>query len=484
MWPTAIKMVIKGPSGDPVAVCYHDGSILWIADTGCGYHLVPEGDVSRGKSVVVPNTGATRLHTANGEVDASECVKFSLSEIQLQKGLATILPQTPRVLSVGALCMDARATFHWPAGGTPFFTLHDGSIVWCEVHGRVPYLRTGGQSALTDLLGNPALPMVAPPSLDVSPATPPLDVAGELAPLLLDAPPALPPLSVARGPMAAKVAPPAAAASDDAAAKGPPAAYRDDPEVLPPPPPPEALPPAPAPDDAEIAPGVDDPVLVADRLERARKLEASSLRHLMTHHPKNMYCQTCCMAKMQCAPHRRKQHRFWSGKPESVTFGDQITADHIVAYSERSQGVTGDCAALVLGDKATGWLEGYAIAGKTTVDTSCALRYFAGSEVIKRAWSDNSPELIAAFHETGVTHDTSTQGRPQSNGRAERLVRRCMDGARTLSLQAGLPPCFWPSSMRAYCFAQNIDILGGDSAWNKRHGDGQWTADLPYLLGA
>jgi hypothetical protein len=157
VWPSAIKLVIKGPSGDPVAVCYHDGSILWIADTGCGYHLVPEADVSRGKSVVVPNSGATRLHTANGEVDASECVKFSLSEIQLQKGLATILPQTPRVLSVGALCMDARATFHWPAGGTPFFTLHDGSIVWCEVHGRVPYLRTGGQSALTGLLGFPRL---------------------------------------------------------------------------------------------------------------------------------------------------------------------------------------------------------------------------------------------------------------------------------------------------------------------------------------
>ena len=61
--------MIKGPCGDPVAVCYHDGSILWIADTGCGYRLVPEGDITRGKSDIVPNTGAVRLHTANGEVD-------------------------------------------------------------------------------------------------------------------------------------------------------------------------------------------------------------------------------------------------------------------------------------------------------------------------------------------------------------------------------------------------------------------------------
>ena len=59
-------------------LCFRDGSILWIADTGCGYHLVPEADISRGASDIVPNKGATRLHTANGEVDAKECVMFSL----------------------------------------------------------------------------------------------------------------------------------------------------------------------------------------------------------------------------------------------------------------------------------------------------------------------------------------------------------------------------------------------------------------------
>ena len=99
-------------------MCSEDG-ILWIADTGCGYHLVPEGDVKRGRAAVVPNPGAQRLHTANGEIDASECVKFTLAEVGLSKRLATILPETPRVLSVGALCVDEMATFTWPAGGTP-----------------------------------------------------------------------------------------------------------------------------------------------------------------------------------------------------------------------------------------------------------------------------------------------------------------------------------------------------------------------------
>ncbi len=48
-------------------------------------------------------------------------------------------------------------------------------------------------------------------------------------------------------------------------------------------------------------------------------------------------------------------------------------------------------------------------------------------------------------------------------------MRRTLDGAKTLSLRAGWPGVFWSYAMRAYCFAQNIDIVDGDSAWNKRH---------------
>ncbi len=93
VWPTARKCVIKY-KGRVAAVCSEQG-ILWIADTGCGYHLVPECDIARGKAVVVPNPGAQRLHTANGEIDSNECFKFSLQEIGLSKQLATILPETP-----------------------------------------------------------------------------------------------------------------------------------------------------------------------------------------------------------------------------------------------------------------------------------------------------------------------------------------------------------------------------------------------------
>ncbi len=146
-----VRHVILCPGITPSVNCT-PGS-LWVADTGCGYHLVPETDVSRGKSIVVQNPGARTLHTANGEVKANECVKFALHELGLDGKLATILPQTPRVLSIGALCIDDGCSFYWPAGGTPYFTLPDNRTIVCEVYGRVPYLRTGS-------VATPALPFV------------------------------------------------------------------------------------------------------------------------------------------------------------------------------------------------------------------------------------------------------------------------------------------------------------------------------------
>ncbi len=511
VWPTAVKCTIKY-QGRVLAVCSATG-ILWIADTGCGYHLVPECDVKRGRAVVVPNPGAQRLSTANGEIEANECVKFSLTEVGLNKQLATILPETPRVLSVGALCCDELATFVWPAGGTPYFTLSDGRVIYCEVHGRVPYLRTGSFSSQVGPRSSAALPLVAATLNNVPPnarqpsslTAPPPTVSNIVAPSATHpqqaqfqhsathpsqdcsqgSRPALAPSSgYAAAPNHALPAgdsdiefdldddysslpePPPAEGDEEAQPAAPPAERFEDGFAAPLSPLPRLsaaqradyaeaedgrnyethplvgaeVPPAgpPAELDAEI---VVPPVPPEDEHNvRARKAEATSLRHLLTHHPKNVYCTTSCRAKCQRAPHRRKHHRYWKGKPEPTQFGDQVTADHIVAYSDNSMGVTGHQAAVVFGDRATGYFDGFPLKGKTTPDTSHALRCFAGSERIVRAWTDNSPELIATMIAEKVVHDLATQGQPQSNGRAERLVRRTMEGTKTLLLQAGLRP--------------------------------------------
>ena len=49
-------------------------------------------------------------------------------------------------------------------------------------------------------------------------------------------------------------------------------------------------------------------------------------------------------------------------------------------------------------------------------------------------------------------------------------------------MQAGLPPPYWPYAMEHYCFLENVSVgSDGDSAWNRRHGKGQFTGPrLPF----
>ena len=91
----------------------------------------------------------------------------------------------------------------------------------------------------------------------------------------------------------------------------------------------------------------------------------------------------------------------------------------------------------MIGDRATGWFQGMPITGKGTADTHEALLAFAGTQKIQRIWTDNSPELIQSCRLMKVVHDRSTPGRPQTNGRAERLVRKVLEGTRT-SASGGL----------------------------------------------
>ena len=117
-----------------------------------------------------------------------------------------------------------------------------------------------------------------------------------------------------------------------------------------------------------------------------------------------------------------------------------------------------------------------------TADTHEALLAFAGTQKVQRIWTDNSPELIQSCRLMKVIHDRSTPGRPQTNGRAERLVRKVLEGTRTLLLQAGMPPPYWPYAMTHYCFMENVRVgADGDSAWNRRHGKGHFTGPrLPF----
>ena len=68
-------------------------------------------------------------------------------------------------------------------------------------------------------------------------------------------------------------------------------------------------------------------------------------------------------------------------------------------------GVTGDRSALVIGDRGTGYIEGFPLGTKSADETELALMEFAGNARIRRAWTDCSPELILACKRMKIVHD-------------------------------------------------------------------------------
>ena len=88
----------------------------------------------------------------------------------------------------------------------------------------------------------------------------------------------------------------------------------------------------------------------------------------------------------------------------------------------------------------------------------------------KHVYVDNAPEFIKAMEELRWNHDTSAPHRPETNGVAERAVRRVKEGTSATLLQSGLTEEWWQEAMDCYCFLRCIhDKLQGDqTAFEKR----------------
>ena len=148
--------------------------------------------------------------------------------------------------------------------------------------------------------------------------------------------------------------------------------------------------------------------------------------------------------------------------PRAEKFGDLITADHKV-LSEGCESRNNHRYAIVVQDSATQWLQAYPCKNKTSQETQRSLQKFLEPErKPKVIHTDNSLEFGKACEDLSWNHCTSTPHRSETNGIAERAVRRVMEGTSAVLLQSGLNESWWTDSMECYTDLRNVtDLLCG-----------------------
>ena len=196
------------------------------------------------------------------------------------------------------------------------------------------------------------------------------------------------------------------------------------------------------------------------RAEAEWRADAKTLRHMLTHLPKNPYCPHCQRAKMENVKLERKGG---AAAHDVANFGDLATADTMVLRGLKDRGFHGEADAIVFYDLATDYLDVLPVQSRSRGNTLEAFRRFAGGQTLKLVHSDQAPELKNAVTTLGALHRLSTPGMPKTNGVIENKVKLVLHGARVLLRQAGFEPRWWPFAVRHFAMARNIENRGNFS---------------------
>ena len=189
-----------------------------------------------------------------------------------------------------------------------------------------------------------------------------------------------------------------------------------------------------------------------------------------THFPKDRNCEICQRTKITRAPCRR---RIGGVALRAENFGDLITADHKV-HSEGCESRNNRRYAVVVQDLATQWIWSYQCKTKTSQETRRSLQKFLEpNRKPKVIYTGNSLEFGKACEDLSWNHCTSTPQRSETNGVAERAVRRVKEGTSAVLLQSGLDEKWWADSVECKTYLRNTqDLLSdGKTPYERRFGE-------------
>ena len=139
--------------------------------------------------------------------------------------------------------------------------------------------------------------------------------------------------------------------------------------------------------------------------------------------------------------------------------------------------------AIVVHHLGTQWIQSHPCKNKTSQETQRSLQKFLESErKPKVIYTDNSFEFGKACEDLSWNHCTSTPHRSETNGIADRAVRRVKEGTSAVLLQSGLNESWWADSMECYTYLRNVtDLLSdGKTPYERRFGQPFQGPTMPF----
>ena len=200
-----------------------------------------------------------------------------------------------------------------------------------------------------------------------------------------------------------------------------------------------------------------------------KRREHLGKHNVHTHFPKDRNCEICKRTIITRTPCRRRNG---GAVPRAENFGDLITAGHKV-LSDNCESRNNHRYAVVVKDLATQWIQAYPCKTKTSQETQRSWQKFLERDRNPEVtYTDNSLEFGKACEDLSWNHCTSTPHRSETNGIAERAVRRVKEGTSAVLLQSGLNESWWADSMECYTYLRNVtDLLSdGETPYERRFG--------------
>ena len=446
----------------------------FVVDSGASMHMISKKDLSNAEmDTLTKSCSPTIVITANGEVQTHEEAIVYVKELDIFLTMK-VLENTPAVLSLGKLCDENGYSYEWINGQKPHL-IKDGIRIICNTENFVPIVvpdLTSSSSASSSTSRTPVKrESHSSSSSSSSPSSP---TAGEMS------------VREREDASNSDISPvPVSELVDDRTGKPVETQANQIPKIHQKETTVERGNPC---DDSEIPEWlqefsenlVDDEIPLQGgshassshevSLEPTTKRREDLGKHsVYTHFPKHRNCEICKRTKITRAPCRRRNGE---AVPRAENFGDLITADHKV-LSDNCESRNNHRYAVVVQDLATQWIQAYPCKNKTSQETQRSLQKFLEPErKPKVIYTDNSLEFGEACEDLSWNHCTSTPHRSETNGIAERAVRRVKEGTSAVLLQLGLNESWWADSMECYTYLRNVtDLLSdGKTPYERRLG--------------